>query len=75
MYSNEETVGAALKKWGGKREDVFITTKVGGKDARKSLEASLSKLGVDFVGSTLPSAVIRKGCALISPNILSQICS
>ena len=51
MYKNEETVGEALKQWGGKREDVFITTKVGGTDARKSLEESLQKLGVNYVGA------------------------
>lgn len=52
MYQNEETVGNALKAWfakGNKREDLYITTKVGGADARQSLAESLTKLGVDYV--------------------------
>lgn len=42
MYKNEESVGAAIK--GIPREKLYITTKVGGPDARVSLEASLKKV-------------------------------
>ncbi|KAJ9107816.1 hypothetical protein QFC19_002722 [Naganishia cerealis] len=49
FYANEESVGLALKELGVKREDVFITTKCGSDDPRKSLEKSLKLLGVDQV--------------------------
>ena len=28
MYNNEDGVGEGVRKWGGKREDVFVVTKV-----------------------------------------------
>ncbi|KAI5450688.1 hypothetical protein NCC49_002699 [Naganishia albida] len=49
MYENEESVGLALKELGVKRDDVFITTKCGSADPRKSLEKSLKLLGVEQV--------------------------
>ncbi|KAF5298739.1 hypothetical protein FQR65_LT09608 [Abscondita terminalis] len=57
-YHNEEAIGNALKEWfasgNGKREDVFITTKlptVGNraKDVEKFLNLSLSRLQLDYV--------------------------
>ena len=56
LYRNEESVGAALRASGVPREDVFITTKllpprapVLGRDAGALLEASLRRLGLDYV--------------------------
>jgi 2,5-diketo-D-gluconate reductase A len=53
MYGNEESVGKALRRFlessGKQRSDIFITTKAGGDDVRKSLEESLEKLGLDYV--------------------------
>ncbi len=53
-YVNEAGVGAAVKKFGIPREEVFLTTKVWitnyGYDAcRKSVEASLKKLDTDYI--------------------------
>ncbi|CDZ97364.1 Aldo/keto reductase family proteins [Phaffia rhodozyma] len=47
FYGNEESVGQAIK--GIPREKLFITTKVGNKDPRASLEDSLKALGLDYV--------------------------
>ena len=53
-YGNEETVGAALKKSGACREDLFITTKLWVSDssyegAKKAFETSLKKLGLEYL--------------------------
>ena len=53
-YMNEEAVGAALKKCGVPREELFITTKLWVQDAsyegaKKALETSLQKLGLDYL--------------------------
>lgn len=53
-YMNEEAVGAAIKKCGVPREELFITTKLWVQDAsyegaKKALETSLSKLGLDYL--------------------------
>lgn len=53
-YGNEESVGRAIKDSGINREDIFITTKLWNDShsydlAKKALEASLNKLGVDYV--------------------------
>ncbi|XP_054012062.1 aldo-keto reductase family 1 member A1-like isoform X1 [Hylaeus anthracinus] len=56
-YNNEEAIGAVLKKWfaeGGKREDLFITTKLphyGNRpsDVEKYIKLSLNKLGLDYL--------------------------
>ena len=53
-YHNEEGVGAAVKKSGLKREDVFIVSKVwlsnyGEKKAKASIEESLRKLQTDYI--------------------------
>ena len=44
VYANETTVGAALRKSGIKREDLYVTTKFGGGDVRFKLEESLRKV-------------------------------
>ncbi|TXT04257.1 hypothetical protein VHUM_04255 [Vanrija humicola] len=56
VYANTDSVGDALKRWGGKREDVYILTKWGksqpGSDVnepRKVLEGLLKELGTDYV--------------------------
>jgi len=52
IYRNEREVGRAVRDSGVPREDVFVTTKVPPRDAgreRKSLEASLDALGMDYV--------------------------
>ncbi len=54
MYRNEEGVGAAIKDSGLDRDDLYITTKLNNgfhrpDDARRSLEESLTKLGLDQV--------------------------
>lgn len=54
MYQNEEGVGAAIKDSGLDRDDLYITTKLNNgfhrpDDARRSLEESLTRLGLDQV--------------------------
>lgn len=51
-YGNEEAVGAAVKKCGLPREELFITTKLWVQDAsyegtKAAFQASLNKLGLD----------------------------
>lgn len=53
-YMNEEAVGAAIKKSGIAREELFITTKLwiqdaGYENAKKAFQASLDKLGLDYL--------------------------
>lgn len=53
-YMNEEAVGRAIKKSGIPREELFITTKLwlsdaGEQKAEKAFEASMKKLGLDYL--------------------------
>ncbi|MDE6200710.1 MAG: aldo/keto reductase [Clostridiales bacterium] len=53
-YANEEGVGAAIKKCGVKRDELFITTKVwisngGYEKAKRSIDESLKKLQTDYI--------------------------
>lgn len=53
-YMNEEAVGAAIKKSGVPREELFITTKLWVQDAsyegaKKAFHTSLTKLGLDYI--------------------------
>lgn len=53
-YMNENAVGKAVRESGVKREDVFVTSKVWVQDmnyegAEKAIDASLSKLGFDYL--------------------------
>jgi diketogulonate reductase-like aldo/keto reductase len=53
-YMNEEAVGAAIKKSGIPREELFITTKLwvqdqGYESAKKAFNVSLEKLGLDYL--------------------------
>src|SRR6195952_1491301 len=67
-YDNEQMLGAAWKRLGLNREDIFITTKIavqhfGAKHAPESFEASLEKLQTEYVDLLLlhfPVTVLRK---------------
>lgn len=53
-YRNEEAVGAAIKKCGVPREELFITTKLWVQDAsyegaKAAVATSLEKLGLDYI--------------------------
>ncbi|MCI8407747.1 MAG: aldo/keto reductase [Lachnospiraceae bacterium] len=53
-YFNEEAVGAAIKKSGVAREDLFITTKLwvqdaGYENAKKAFQVSMDKLGLNYL--------------------------
>ncbi|MEU7858363.1 aldo/keto reductase [Nonomuraea sp. NPDC049141] len=53
-YRNEEAVGRAIKSSGVAREDLFVTTKLwvqdpGGDNTKRAFEASLRKLGLDYL--------------------------
>jgi len=51
MYRNEQSVGAALRRSGLPRENVFVTTKLmpGRPSAARELDKSLTRLGLDYV--------------------------
>ena len=51
MYRNERNVGAALRRSGLPRQEVFVTTKLmpGPRSAARELEKSLTRLGLDHV--------------------------
>ena len=54
IYENESFVGKAIRESGVNREDIFVTTKLWNEDivngnAQKAFEASLKKLGLDYV--------------------------
>jgi diketogulonate reductase-like aldo/keto reductase len=67
-YKNEQYLGAALKKSGLNRDDVWVTTKIavehfGYKHALKSFDESLEKLQLEYVDLILlhfPVSVLRK---------------
>ena len=53
-YMNEEAVGAAIRKSGIPREELFVTTKLwiqdaGYENAKKAFHISLNKLGLDYI--------------------------
>lgn len=52
VYGNESGVGAGIKASGVPREKLFVTTKVNGsknQDVSAALDASLKKLGLDYI--------------------------
>lgn len=54
MYGNEEGVGKGVRDSGLAREDIWITTKLAGRShgydpAMRALDASLQRLGLDYV--------------------------
>ena len=44
MYQNEDSVGAAIRESGLKRNELYITTKFGGGDIEKKFKESLKKV-------------------------------
>lgn len=53
-YGNEDSVGKAIKDSGIPRQDIFLTSKLwnvdhGYEEAKKALDASLDKLGVEYL--------------------------
>ena len=73
LYKNERSVGAALKRSGVPREQVFVTTKLMPMrlDVARELELSLERLGLDYVDQylihwPLPAVVSRQWRALES---------
>jgi hypothetical protein len=60
-YNNEASVGVAIRESGVKREDLYITSKVGVagfKDIRAAFMSQLKKLGVSY--STYPSCSLLR---------------
>lgn len=58
VYGNEESVGAAVRDSGLKREDVFVTTKIWASErgfdrASRAIDDSLKRLGLDYVDMML----------------------
>lgn len=54
FYKNEESVGHAIRESGIERDDIFVTTKLwsgalGYRSAHDAFEASLTRLGLDYV--------------------------
>ncbi len=54
FYDNEEAIGAGIRASGVPRENIFLTTKVWPSEVadgsfQKSVEASLSRLGLDYI--------------------------
>lgn len=53
-YGNEDSVGEGIKASGVNRHDLFVTTKLWNNDhgyeaAKKAIDASLTRLGLDYV--------------------------
>ncbi|KFD72200.1 hypothetical protein M514_01386 [Trichuris suis] len=72
LYGNEDIVGDVLKQWfasgSGKREDVFITTKLSAKyhrrlDVERSLKESLEMLQLDYVDLFLIHTPMGNKCS------------
>jgi len=54
VYTNEEAVGAGIKKSGIKREELFVTSKLwvdfsGYEGTKKAFQTSIDKLGTDYL--------------------------
>ncbi|MCR4879386.1 MAG: aldo/keto reductase [Bacilli bacterium] len=79
VYHNERGVGEAIRKSGLKREEIFLTSKVDAghksyKSAKKSIDKSLKKLGVDYIDLMLihspqPWLEFRKSRRYFKENI------
>ena len=60
-YFNEADVGRAVRASGIKRDEVFVTSKLwlqdyGYEAAKKGIETSLVKLGLDYINTDRPAA-------------------
>jgi len=63
MYGNEETVGAAIRKSGIPRENIFVTTKLWNSDhgnPERALDTSLRKLKMDYIDLYLIHYPVRE---------------
>jgi diketogulonate reductase-like aldo/keto reductase len=63
MYGNEESVGAAIRKSGIRRENIFVTTKLWNSDhgnPERALDTSLRKLKFDYVDLYLIHYPVRE---------------
>jgi len=63
MYGNEESVGAAIRKSGIPREQIFVTTKLWNSDhgnPERALETSLRKLQMDYLDLYLIHYPVRQ---------------
>ena len=64
LYRNETEIGNAVRKSGIKREEIFVTTKLGNPDqgyesALKAFDTSLKKLNIDYIDLYLVHWPIR----------------
>src|SRR5690625_1632711 len=74
LYANEEGVGRAVRESGLPREEVFVTTKLWNDDHRfedaiAACEASLERLGLDYLDLYLIHWADRKSTRLNSSHV------